>query len=221
MERKVFFIDNDNKRVKWLSTALSRILIIPMIDAIVLLFVVFTVMFLLDEFGDQKLYIGGPNFIAYVWAVIAYIVVNMIIAVFDFIKFSSFNNTIIVKENNDITIVKGFHTLKGTSKTAMGSVLYNNSNSLLLSLASIGLYASGAIAAQKSLTKNESQTIEEINRILDDRNGNYKYKDYKNCKLINETKKYYKYIGERNGVTSKFKIYKVYSNIDLFNSQEK
>lgn len=220
MNKKVFLIDVNNKKMKWLSTAWLRISIIPIIDVIVLLLVISTIMFCLNEFGVVKLYMGGTSFIAYIWVVLAYVTISIVIAIFDFIKFNSLNNTMIVKENNNITIVKGLNKLRGTSRTTMGSIFYNTSDSLLGSLASIGLYASGAIEMQKSLTENDSKTIAEINKILYERNDNYKYIDYKNCKLVNETKKYYEYVGEKNGVSSKFKIYKVYSNINLLNREE-
>lgn len=220
MNKKIFLIDNNNKKMKWLSTAWYRIVIFPIIDAVVLLLVVSTIIFSLNEFGGVKLYMGGPSYITYIWVVLTYIAINVIIAIFDFIKFNSLNNTMVVKENNNITIVKGLNKIRGASSTTMVPIFYNNSDSLLGSLASLGLYSSGAIEMQKSLTENDSKTIAEINKILDERNANYKYTDYKNCKLVNETKNYYEYIGEKDGVSSKFKIHKVYSNINLLNKEE-
>ncbi len=220
MNKKIFLIDTNNKRMKWLSTAWFRISIIPIIDVIVLLLVVSIIMFCLNEFGVVKLYLGGTSYITYIWVVLSYIAISVIIAIFDFIKFNSLNNTMIVKDNNNITIVKGLNKIRGASRTTLGSIFYNNSDSLLGNLASIGLYASGAIEMQKSLTEDDSKTITEIKKLLDERNDNYKYTDYKNCKLVNDTKKYYEYVGEKNGVSSKFKIYKVYSNINLLNKEE-
>lgn len=220
MNKKIFLIDNNNKKMKWLSTAWYRIAIIPIIDVVVLLLVVSTILFVLNYSGVLSLYLGGTSFITYIWVVLAYIAISVIIAIFDFIKFNSLNNTMLVKEGNNITIVKGLNKIRGASITTMGSIFYNKSDSLLGSLASLGLYASGAIEFQKSLTENDSKTIAEINKILDERNDNYKYTDYKNCKLVNETKKYYEYVGEKDGVSSKFKIHKVYSNINLLNKEE-
>ena len=220
MNKKVFIIDNNNKKMKWLSTAWCRISIVPIIDAIVLLLLILTILFIVNEFTDAHLYFGGTYLIAYIYTVIAYIVISVIIAIIDFIKFNSLNNTMIVKENNNITVVKGLNLIKGASSTIMGSIFYNNSDSLLSSLASLGLYANGAIAMHQGLTEKDNKTLAEIDKILTERSNSYKYTDYKNCKLVNDTKNYYEYIGEKNGVSSKFRIYKVYSNINFLNKEE-
>lgn len=221
MNRRIFLIDNNSKKMKWLSTAWYRIAIIPIIDIIVLLGVFSAILFFLNEYKIANLYLGGTSFVTYIWVVLVYIAVSVIIAIFDFIKFNSLNNTMVVKEDNNITIVKGLNKIKGAASATMGSIFYNNSDTLLSSLASLGLYSIGAIEMQKSLTEYDNKTISEINKILNERNDNYKYTDYKNCKLVNETKNYYEYVGEKNGVSSKFKIHKVYSNINLLNKEEK
>lgn len=191
----------------------------PIIDTIVLLLVIPTILFLLNELKVANLYVGSFVLIGYIYVVIAYIAITMAIAIFDLFKYTSLNNTMIVKENNNITIVKGLNRTSGGEEAYLGSILYNNSDSLAGSLASMGLYARGVAELQRNLTEKDSKTIEAINKIIDERSKNYKYTDYKNCKLINETKNYYKYIGEKKGVLTKFKIYKVYSNIDLLNKE--
>lgn len=220
MNKKILLIDNNNKKMKWLSTAWYRIALIPIVDVIVLLLVVSVILFYLNYYEVANLYLGGTIFITYIWVVLAYITVSIIIAIFDFIKFNSLNNTMIVKENNNITIVKGLNNIRGARNTTTGSIFYNNSDSLLGRLASIGLYTSGAVEMQKELTENDNKTIEEINKILDRKSNNYKYTDYKNCRLVKETRNYYEYIGEKDGISSKFKIHKVYSNINLLNKEE-
>lgn len=53
-----------------------------------------------------------------------------------------------------------------------------------------------------------------INHIVTYRdNYRYKYTDYKNCKLIKETKDYYECIAENKWVSSSFIIYKIYFGI--------
>lgn len=219
MNKKIFLIDNNNEKIKWLSTSLYRAGVIPIIDSVVLLLVVPTILFLLNELKVANLYEGGFFPFTYVYVVIAYVAISMAIAIFDLFKYISLTNRMIVKENDNITIVKGFNRPSGGEGVYLGSILYNNSDSLVGSLASIGLYARGVAELQKKLTEEDSKTIEVINKIIDERSNNYKYTDYKNCKLLYETKKYYKYIGEKKGVSTKFKIYKVYSNIDLLNKE--
>lgn len=219
MNKKFFLIDSNNKKIKWLSTSLYRIASIPIIDTIVLLLVVPIILFLLNELKVANLYEGGFLTSTYLYAVIAYVAISMSIAIFDLFKYISLTNTMIVKENDNITIVKGINRPSGGEGVYLGSILYNNSDSLAGRLASLGLYARGVAELQKKLAEEDSKTIEVINKIVDERSNNYKYTDYKNCKLLDETKKYYKYIGEKNGVSTKFKIYKVYSNIDLLNKE--
>lgn len=220
MNRKVFLIDSNNKKMKWRSTAWTRIALIPLIDTYVLLLGISIILFLLNEYKIANLYIEGKDFVTYILMVVAYIAISIIIGIFDLIRFLSLNNTIVVKENNNITIIKALKDTTGTSKIAIGSMFYNTSDSLLQSLASLGLYASGAVEMQKNLSKRDKKIIVEINRILDERSNDYKYTDYKNCKLISETKNYYKYIGEKNGIPSTFKIHKIYSNINLLTKEE-
>lgn len=222
MNKKIFIIDNDNKKVKWLSTSLYRMALFPIIDTVVLLLIIPTILFLLNELKVVNLYLGGTFLITYIYIVIAYIVISMAIAIFDLFKYISLNNTMVVKENDNITIVKGLNKTRGaTSATDVmaGSIFYNNSDSLLGMLASLGLYAHGTVELQKKLTEKDINKIELINKILDERSNSYKYTDYKNCRLLTETDKYYEYTGEKNGVSTKFKIYKVYSNINLLNKE--
>lgn len=219
MERKVFFIDNNNKKMQWLSTSFLRIAGVPLIDTVVLIGVIPTILFVLNMLNIAKLYLGGAGFINYIYFVCIYIFLRIIFAIFDFFKFRKLQGTMIVKENNDITFVKELMFSNNASNIILGSISYANSQSLLVKLASIGLYATGVKNVQKDLTEGDIKTIKEINRILDERDECYKYTDYKNCKLLKETKNYFKYIGEKNGVLTKFKIYKVYSNIDLINRE--
>lgn len=215
MNKQILLIDENNQKIKWLSTSLYRVIIFPIIDTIVLLLVVETILFLLNEFKIAKLVLLGDSFNTYLSLVLAYIIISMGIAIFDLLKYISLKNKIIVKENDNITIIKGFNKPRGGENIYLGSILYNNSDSLLGRLASLGLYASGTIEMQKDLNEKDSKTLAQINNILDERSNNYKYIDYKNCKLLNETKKHFEYVGEKNGVSTKFKIKKVYLSINF------
>lgn len=67
---------------------------------------------------------------------------------------------------------------------------------------------------QKSFNSIPTFTHEEIIKILDEKPNGYKIYDYKDCKLVGETRKYYKFSSTINGVASNFKIYKVYLNME-------
>ena len=78
------------------------------------------------------------------------------------------------------------------------------------------------ITILKNLAWIDKETLAQyIDNILDERNKNeFEYIDYKNCKLVKETKSYFEYIGEKNGSSSRFKIYKIYFNINYLNKEK-
>lgn len=189
MERKIFFLDSNNKKIKWLGTAWNRVAIMPIIDVIMLLFVFPGVLHLLGEYKVADLHIDGTAFGLYILVISCYIVISTIIAFIDFVKYRNLtDNTIIAKENANIILVKSQNR--------------------------------GTLAFQKEMSEEDNKAINEINKIFDERPKGYKFTEYKNCKLVKETKDYYAFSGEKNGVASNFKIYKVYANIDFINEEE-
>lgn len=214
MNKKVFHVDNNNKEIKWLSTCFQRLVMWPFIDILVLLLLFTGIIHFLDVLGERKLYSNGVIGI-YIWSVVFYIFLGQAIAFYDFFKYRKISRTIVVKENNNIALIRTNFVLKGAASTIAGGALYRNLNSMPGKLASLGLFIFGAKKAQKSINDIPAITDEEVIKILDEKPSGYKIYDYKECKLVGETRKYYKFSGNINGVASNFKIHKVYSNMDL------
>lgn len=216
MERKVFLIDNNSKKMKWLNTSLIRAFVMPIIDTFVLLGV-----FLAIIEAILELNISYDTTINYIKLVIIYVTLEVIIGIFYVIQNFRLSNTIIVKEKDNITIIKVCNNNDGLSSTVLGSNLITNQGSLTETLVGSVLMVGGLNKTQKSMKEDiDPKVIEKIDDILQNRPNGYIYKDYENCKLLKETNNYYKFTGLRNGSASNFKIYKVYKNIDLINKEE-
>lgn len=190
MERKIFKkIDSESKTVKWLRTSGTRCFMV-FIDVTVLALAPVILTLLL--FGEEAM--DNNKSLICVLLIMLYAIINFGVAILDVFKAREFNDTTIVKENNSIFILRtNFVTYEvGLMKNQMSDEeAYNYS------------------------VKNSHKlpTDEEINKVLEERPEGFSVIEYKDCKLIRETKNYYKFVGLKDGVPSKFKIYKVYSNI--------
>ena len=190
MERKIFKkIDSESKTVKWLRTSGTRCFMV-FIDVTVLALAPVILTLLL--FGEEAM--DNIKSLICVLLIMLYAIINFGVAILDVFKAREFNDTTIVKENNSIFILRtNFVTYEvGLMKNQMSDEeAYNYS------------------------VKNSHKlpTDEEINKVLEERPEGFSVIEYKDCKLIRETKNYYKFVGLKDGVPSKFKIYKVYSNI--------
>lgn len=108
MKREIFVFDTNSKRMKWLSDYYVRLSMAPIVDAIILLLVVPSLLYLINDKGILHLYLGS-NIIIYIWLVIAYVLFNIIIGFYGMMKINSLMNRIIVKDGKVITVIKGFY----------------------------------------------------------------------------------------------------------------
>ncbi len=178
MKREIYYINTQHKLLKKWETSQWRLFFGFTLD-IILLVAIFGILFILNVSGVTNLYLGGTGVTIVLELGILYIVFSVVKGLVEFHRFKNLAYTAIVKEQNNITIIK-------------------------------------------NLTWIDTQTLKQyIDKILDERNKNeFEYTDYKNCKLVKETKTYFEYIGEKNGFSSKFKIYKIYFNINNLNKEE-
>lgn len=143
MDTKIFNVDSNSNEIKWLSTCFTRVAIFPFVDILVLLLIFTGIIHFLDVLGGKKLYMDSILQV-YIYSVIFYIFLGQAIAFYDFFKFRKISRTIIVKENNDFTLIRSNFVFKGAAPILAGGALYRNLNSGLGKLASFGLYALGA-----------------------------------------------------------------------------
>lgn len=139
-----------------------------------------------------------------------YFVIACIYNVHLLFKYLSVSRSVIGVNNGNITVYQD-HSFNqsGSSGMILGSLMNSNSKSLFGR-------AIGAAWMHKGVKTMTSHSTEDIKgtSVADILGNSYGEIEYTNCKLLSNKRKYFVFSGENGGKLKKFKVYKIYKNVD-------
>lgn len=196
MGNRVFNIAEDNKLYKNLESSRNKGVYF-LRDFFLVGFGLPSVIYLLADKSPINGIYFYTSFDYAILIAILYVVIAYIFNLYKFYKYLNVSNTFITKINDKIIIYQVIDMRnKGVFTELYGASLINKSKSFLDS----------AAQSLSNEVMNELDLIEKPDIFIKN--------IYTNCKFIKEKKKYYVFSGVSNGKLTKFKIYKIYENIN-------
>lgn len=206
----LYYMDGNNKLYNKLESS-SNIGLFVMRDLIFSLLGLPLVMyFLVDDSPINGVYFYSNSDYYAVVIGLSYFTIACLYNVHLFFQYLDVECSAVKVDGSDITIYqdKGFNQ-SGAMQMLAGSLIGDNSRSLLGRAVGMVTMNKGAKAMfSHSKEGNENSSV------VDLLGPNYGKTKYTNCKLLSNKKKYFVFSGESDGKLKKFKVYKIYKNVD-------